>query len=108
MSAKNERSYAHISIGLAVVIFPVTYVLSKVFGYILKSWNPSAVNVQSDLAYLAPIIYFGLAVFAVLAILALTTSIKALRSPQRNLAVLSIVLTLVEVILLAALLLIRL
>ena len=94
------------SLFFAVILFPLTYVLAKLFGFIIKTWNPTGYNaqsLQSPLAYLGPIVYFGLAIFTIIAALAVFTGIKGLRDSQKNVARLSLVLTAAEIILLVVL-----
>jgi hypothetical protein len=96
--------YSMLSLVLAILIFPITYVLSKTFGFIIKSWNPSGVNVHSSLAYIAPIIFFGLAVFTLIAALSIFAALRALKTSKTVLPYLIIVLVVVETIVLITLL----
>lgn len=106
----NNDKLTYISITLAILLFPLSYVSTKLCELAIKTWNPMAYNaqqLQSDLAYLAIIIYFGLAVFAITAGITIFTGIKAWRKSHKNLAVLSLVITAVEVTMVLIALLLR-
>lgn len=89
---KENSSLAGVSIVCTSLLFPATYLFGMVIGYILKSLNPSQVNITSGLAYLAPIIYSSILVYIILLMTALITGLMALKTTAKKLAQLSLAL----------------
>lgn len=93
----HEKS-AQVSIVCAAILLPVTILFSKVIEYILKSVNPSNVNIYHQLAYLSPILISSIVLYAIIFTVGMLSGVYALKSSSGKFARLSLILLSVEIV----------
>lgn len=102
----HEKS-TRVSIACAAILLPATILFSKVVEYILKSTNPSNVNIYHELAYLSPILIASIVFYSIIFIIGMTSGIYALKSSSSKFARLSVMLLSVELVMAVASLLLQ-
>lgn len=103
----SQEKSTQLSLVCAAILLPSTILFSKILEYILKSTNPSNVNIYHELAYLSPILISSIVFYSIIFVIGMTSGIYALKSSSAKFARLSIILLSVEFVMAVASLLLQ-
>lgn len=95
----NDNRLAYGSIVCSSLLLPATLLLGKILEFVIKSANPSHVDVHGGLAYLAIIIYGTMIIFALFVLISISLIISTVRSGQKQLGYLALSILVTEVVL---------
>lgn len=76
------NKFGKVSVVSASMALPVSFVVSNVISWYLKSNNPDNVDITQGLAYLRPILVSGFVLFGVLIAIGFVAGVMALKKDQ--------------------------